>query len=68
MHDLHEAATLLYSSTGTGPYNEGIDAIVVNEWWLLAQNDVMEMTKQDIPGVWTYNFYDGWTVEYNCHE
>jgi zinc carboxypeptidase len=64
MHDLHEAQTLLYSSTGTGPYNDKIDAITVGEWWLLAQNDVMEMTKQGVPGVWTYNFYDGWTPNY----
>ncbi|MDT8368318.1 MAG: M14 family zinc carboxypeptidase [Longimicrobiales bacterium] len=64
MHDLHEAATLLYSSTGTGPYNENIDAITVNEWWMFAQNDVMEMTKRGVPGVWTYNFYDGWTPNY----
>ena len=27
LHDLHEAQTLLYASTGTGPYNEAIDAI-----------------------------------------
>jgi hypothetical protein len=64
MHDLHEAATLLYSSTGTGPYNEGVDAITVGEWWMFAQNDVMEMTKRGVPGVWTYNFYDGWTPNY----
>ena len=64
LHDLHEAQTLLYSSTGTGPYNEGIDAITVNEWWILAQNDVIEMTKRNVPGVWTYNFYDGWTPNY----
>ena len=64
LHDLHEAQTLLYSSTGTGPYNEGIDAITVNEWWILAQNDVIEMTKRGVPGVWTYGFYDGWTPNY----
>ncbi len=64
MHDLHEAATLLYSSTGTGPYNEQLDAITVNEWWMFAQNDVMEMTKRGVPGVWTYAFYDGWTPNY----
>jgi len=64
MHDLHEAATLLYSSTGTGPYNDKVDAITVNEWWMFAQNDVMEMTKRGVPGVWTYNFYDGWTPNY----
>ena len=64
LHDLHEAQTLLYASTGTGPYNEGIDAITINEWWMLAQNDVIEMTKRGVPGVWTYGFYDGWTPNY----
>src|SRR5688572_9976631 len=64
MHDLHEASTYLYSSTGTGPYNEAIDAITVDEWWMLAKNDVMEMTKRGVPGVWTYGFYDGWTPNY----
>lgn len=64
LHDLHEAQTYLYSSTGTGPYNEQLDPIVVNEWWMLAQNDVMEMTKRGVPGVWTYGFYDGWVPNY----
>ncbi len=64
MHDLHESVTYLYSSTGTGPYNEGIDAITVTEWWTMAQNDVMELTKRGVPGVWTYGFYDGWTPNY----
>jgi hypothetical protein len=64
MHDLHEAQTLLYVSTGTGPYNEQLDPITVNEWWWMAENDVMEMTKQGVPGVWTYGFYDGWVPNY----
>ena len=64
IHDLHEAQTYLYSSTGTGPYNNDIDPIVVSEWWTLAQNDVMEMTKRGVPGVWTYGFYDGWVPNY----
>jgi hypothetical protein len=64
MHDLHESVTYLYSSTGTGPYNEGIDAITVSEWWTMAQNDVMQLTKRNVPGVWTYGFYDGWTPNY----
>lgn len=64
MHDLHEQQTYLYSSTGTGPYNEAFDAITIGEWWVLAQNDVLEMTKRGVPGVWTYNFYDGWTPNY----
>lgn len=64
LHDLHEAQTYLYSSTGTGPYNDAIDPITINEWWVLAQNDVMEMTKRGVPGVFTYGFYDGWTPNY----
>jgi hypothetical protein len=64
MHDLHEAQTYLYSSTGTGPYNDAIDPITVDEWWILAKNDVLEMTKRSVPGVWTYGFYDGWTPNY----
>jgi hypothetical protein len=64
LHDLHEAQSYLYVSTGTGPYNEQLDPITVNEWWMLAQNDVMEMTKRGVPGVWTYGFYDGWVPNY----
>ncbi len=64
MHDLHEAATYLYASTGTGPYNEALDPITIDEWWLLAKTEVMEMTKRGVPGVWTYGFYDGWVPNY----
>lgn len=64
MHDLHEASNYLYASTGTGPYNEALDPITVDEWWILAKNEVMEMTKRGVPGVWTYGFYDGWVPNY----
>ena len=63
-HDLHESVTLLYTSTGTGPYNAVVDPIQINEWWLLAQTEIMEMTKRGVPGVWTYNYYDGWVPNY----
>lgn len=64
LHDLHEAQTYLYASTGTGPYNDALDPITVDEWWYLAKNDVMEMTKRGVPGVFTYGFYDGWVPNY----
>jgi len=32
MHDLHESVPFLYTSTGTGPYNDEFDPIVVDEW------------------------------------
>ena len=64
LHDLHESQTYLYTSTGTGPCNEALDPITISEWWMLAQNDVLEMTKRGVPGVWTYGFYDGWVPNY----
>jgi len=35
VHDLHEAQTYLYASTGTGPYNEALDPITIDEWWMM---------------------------------
>ena len=64
LHDLHESVNLLYVSTGTGPYNPIVDPIQVNEWWWMAQTEIMEMTKRGVPGVWTYNYYDGWVPNY----
>jgi hypothetical protein len=64
LHDLHEAQSYLYVSTGTGPYNVSLDPIQVDEWWLLAETEIMEMAKRGVPGVWTYGFYDGWVPNY----
>jgi hypothetical protein len=63
-HDLHEAQSYLYVSTGTGPYNESLDSIAIDEWWLLGETEVMEMAKRGVPGVFTYGFYDGWVPNY----
>ena len=46
------------------PVQPVVDPIQVNEWWLLAQNEIMEMTKRGVPGVWTYGYYDGWVPNY----
>ena len=64
LHDLHEAQSYLYISTGTGPYNNSLDPIQINEWWLLAETEIMDMAKRGVPGVWTYGFYDGWVPNY----
>lgn len=64
VHDLHESQSYLYVSTGTGPYNTELDPIIPAEWWTLAENDVLELTKRGIPGVWTYGYYDGWAPNY----
>jgi hypothetical protein len=64
VHDLHEAQSYLYVSTGTGPYNTSLDPIAIDEWWLLGETEVMEMAKRGVPGVFTYGYYDGWVPNY----
>ncbi len=65
LHDLHESESYLYVSlTGTGPYNVSLDPLQIDEWWWLAETEIMEMTKRGVPGVWTYGYYDGWTPNY----
>ncbi len=64
LHDLHESVPLLYISTGTGPYNHQNDPIVVGEWQLFANNDMTRLSAQNMPGVWTWGFFDGWWPGY----
>jgi hypothetical protein len=64
VHDLHESVPFLYTSTGTGPYNDEFDPIVVDEWHTLAYQEITELTRRGLPGVWTHGFYDGWAPNY----
>ncbi|HSJ09761.1 MAG TPA: M14 family zinc carboxypeptidase [Longimicrobiales bacterium] len=64
VHDLHESASYLYTSTGRGPYNAWIDPILVSEWNRLAHKEVKDMTAWGVPGVYTHDFYDGWAPNY----
>ncbi len=63
-HDLHESVPFMYTSTGTGPYNRAIDPITISEWNELAFQEIKELTKRGLPGVWTHDFYDGWAPNY----
>ncbi|MBX9928850.1 MAG: hypothetical protein K2X99_08050 [Gemmatimonadaceae bacterium] len=63
-HDLHESVPFLHTSTGTGPYNEEFDPIVIDEWHVLAYQEITELTRRGLPGVWTHSFYDGWAPNY----
>ena len=63
-HDLHESVPFLYTSTGTGPYNEEFDPLTVDEWHTLAYQEITELTRRGLPGVWTHSFYDGWAANY----
>ncbi len=66
LHDLHESVPLLYISTGTGPYNEHNDPIIIGEWQTLANNDITTLEAQGLPGVWTWGFFDGWWPGYGA--
>jgi hypothetical protein len=63
-HDLHESVPFLYTSTGTGPYNTEYDPIQIDEWFTLAYQEITELTRRGLPGVFTYQFYDGWAPNY----
>jgi hypothetical protein len=64
MLDLHESVPLLYISTGTGPYNEGVDPITIGEWQIMANHDIATLASQGLPGAFTWAFYDGWWPGY----
>jgi hypothetical protein len=64
MHDLHESGYFLYTSTGSGPYNEQLDPLTIDEWHNLAHEEVTQLTKRGMPGVWTHAFYTGWAANY----
>jgi len=64
VHDLHESVPFLYTSTGTGPYNDEYDPIVIDEWHTLAYQEITELTRRGLPGIWTHGFYDGWAPNY----
>ncbi len=63
-HDLHESVPFLYASTGTGPYNDEYDPILIDELHTLAYQEITELTRRGLPGVWTHGFYDGWGPNY----
>jgi hypothetical protein len=65
LHDLHESVPFLYDNTvGDGPYNAWIDPILVNEWQQMGWNNVEQLTKLGLPGVFTHGDFDTWSPGY----
>jgi hypothetical protein len=65
LHDLHESVPYLYDNTaGDGPFNAWLDPILTNEWELLAWQNVQDMTRFGMPGVFTHGDFDTWTPGY----
>ncbi|MFQ5743149.1 MAG: alkyl sulfatase dimerization domain-containing protein, partial [Acidobacteriota bacterium] len=64
MHDLHESAPFLYIMSGHGPFNPWLDPITTEEWTEMAWLEVRQMNAWNVPGVWTFDFWDGWASNY----
>jgi hypothetical protein len=65
LHDLHESVPYLYDNTiGDGPYNAWIDPILASEWQLIGWNNVNEMTRLGMPGVFAFGTFDTWSPGY----
>jgi hypothetical protein len=65
LHDLHESVAYLYDNTiGDGPYNSWIDPLVTNEWQMIGWNNVQEMTRYGMPGVFAHGNFDTWSPGY----
>ena len=65
LHDLHESVPYLYDNTvGDGPYNAWIDPILADEWQMMGWNNVSEMTKFGMPGVFAHGTFDTWSPSY----
>src|SRR3989440_335101 len=65
LHDLHESVPYLYDNTiGDGPYNAWLDPILTDEWQMVGWNNVSEMTKFGMPGVFAHGTFDTWSPGY----
>jgi len=65
LHDLHESVPYLYDNTvGDGPYNAWIDPMLADEWAMMGYNNVAQMTKFGMPGVFTHGTFDTWSPSY----
>src|SRR5690349_7819662 len=65
LHDLHESVPYLYDNTiGDGPYNAWVDPILTDEWQMIGWNNVADMTKFGMPGVFAHGDFDTWSPGY----
>jgi hypothetical protein len=65
LHDLHESVPYLYDNTiGDGPYNAWVDPILTDEWQIIGWNNVSELTKFGMPGVFAHGNFDTWSPGY----
>jgi hypothetical protein len=49
---------------GDGPYNAWLDPLLTNEWHMIGWNNVQEMTRFGMPGVFAFGQFDTWSPGY----
>lgn len=64
IHDLHEAIALLQTWNGTGPYNPNLDPIVLSQFLEMSFHEMSTMSSYGMPGVWTWDFGEGFGHHY----
>jgi len=64
VHDLHESIPLLQTWNGTGPFNNNLDPILINEFFEMSFAEIGALTSMGMPGVWTWGFGEGWGHHY----
>jgi hypothetical protein len=65
LHDLHESVPFLYDNTiGDGPFNAWLDPLLTNEWQMIGWQNVQEMTRMGMPGVFAHGTFDTWSPGY----
>ena len=65
LHDLHESVPYLYDNTaGDGPFNAWVDPILTEEWEMIGWRNVADMSRFDMPGVFTHGVFDTWSPGY----
>ena len=65
LHDLHESVPFMYDNTvGDGPFNAWLDPLLTNEWQMIGWNNVQEMTRFGMPGVFAHGQFDTWSPGY----
>ncbi len=65
LHDLHESVPYLYDNTlAISLITLGLTRFSTDEWQIIGGNNVSEMTKFGMPGVFTHGTFDTWSPSY----
>jgi len=64
LHDLHESVAYLWTASAAGPSNAWLDPVMIDEWSEFANQEVTQLTREGVPGVWTRGYPFGWSPNF----